>query len=254
MLDDAVLDDAPASADAMDTPAGHDDRAERLHRAAGCYGEMARTAACWAHPSWLATPLGLSQSAAAKLQEKLAHGSHEHMFAVSAALLQHCRVGPAPFAALAARSRRKPSASGSAALLCLVPPATRMRMLCMRALLGHADELRRMIDRPARLRLSQAIGVPLSEFIARTGGSARSSSAGELASLAADDLAAAGYAALVADRAPPGRFAALAMPCDRVFEPAVPAAPAAPTGGPSLGSSWAALLPDLFPEWTWLFG
>ncbi|MET0383609.1 MAG: type III secretion protein HrpB4, partial [Burkholderiaceae bacterium] len=173
LVDPPVSDDADGAA-ADDSPVS-EDGGERLARASACFGEMARTAACWAHPSWLSAPLGLDESAAARLQQTLAAGPSESARSVSAALLQHCRVGPAPFAALVSRKIRRHAAS--AALLCLVPPATRLRMLRMRALIGHTDELRRMIDRPARERLSQAIGVPLSEFVARTGHGARRSAA-----------------------------------------------------------------------------
>jgi len=262
MLDAATLDHAPAAPATVAGEARADDPArgdmvaadaradaERLRRAAGCYGEMARSAACWAHPSWLAVPLGLTPEAAARLQQALAAGPREGAHAVSAALLRHCRVGPAPLPALFARGPR--GAAASAALLCLVPPAPRLRMLCVRALLGHADELRRLVDRPARQRLAQAIGMPLAEFVSRAGGALQRAPTHAVAACGADALAAAGYAALVAERAPPGRFAALALPCDDVL--AAPAAGAARARA-SLGAAWAALLPELFPEWSWLFG
>lgn len=253
MHDDLLLVDSPNATDAPTASLDCDDAVERLRRAAVCYGEMASTAACWAHPSWLATPLGLDQAAVVRLQNRLTTGPREDARSVSAALLSHCHIGRAPFAALV--TRKAHAAAASAALLCMVPATTRLQMLCMRALLGHTEELRRTIARPARDRLSRAIGLPLSEFVARSGHERRRSSARDVGTFDAGTLAVAGYAALVSDRAAPGRFAALALSCDEVLATPAPTSADAIVGASAgLASVWAALLPDLYPEWSWLFG
>jgi type III secretion protein L len=164
-LQETVSDTAEprSGADARDT--------DRVLRAAACYGERVRTAAHWAHPSWLAEPLGVDEVVAARLQQALRRGQDDDVAACSGALLLHWQVGPPPLSALVASG--SPSVLASAALLCLVAPETRLRMLCMRALLDHVDTLRRMIDRPARERLSRAIGVPLADFVARAGRGSR---------------------------------------------------------------------------------
>ena len=237
MPDAAVLLERPPAA----APAPSPPPVERVLRALHCHGERARTAACWAHPSWLAVPLGIDAAAAAEVQHALRGCAPRAVQACSAELLRHWCVEPVDLSVLAASARRPAAA---AALLSLVPESTGLRMLRMRALLGHLDRLRRTIDRAARERLSAALGLPLAEFVARAATATRPAASQGIGPMDDESLAGTGWRALAPA---PNGLCALALPRALACAPAEGADAA-------LDASWAALLPEFFPEWTWLFG
>jgi len=214
---------------------------ERMLRALRCHGERARTAACWAHPSWLAEPLGVDAAVAADVQRALGHGAPDSVHACSVELLRHWRVEPIDLAVLAGSARRPSAAS---ALISLVPAATGLRMLRMRALLGQLDTVRRTIDRSARERLSAALGFPVAEFVARAAATARPAASHEIGPMDDESIAGAGLRALA-----PGAASLCMLALPRAWA----SLPGKGVDAP-LDASWAALLPEFFPEWTWLFG
>lgn len=219
-------------------PAGAVDRVSRALR---CHGARARAAACWAHPSWLAEPLGVDVDAASEVQQALATRAPRVVQTCSAALLRHWRVQPPDLSALAGSSDR---AAVAVALLGLAPASAGLRMLRMRALLGHLGRLRRTIDRAARDRFSAALGVPLSDFVTHVAAPARPVVSMAQGPTDDESLAAIGYRALMPV---PGGLCALMLPRGLACAQGEGADPA-------LDASWAAMLPDFFPEWTWLFG
>jgi hypothetical protein len=215
--------------------------AEDCRRVLRLHAARAGSAACWAHPSWLAAALQVDPAAAAGVQAGLARRPPSALRACSGELLRHAGIEAPALEVLQA-----PPARRAAALLGLVPADACRRMLRMRALLGHVDQLRRTIDRATRERLSTALGLPLADFVARAG--AAPARAGAIASVDDEALCVAGYRALAAAR-PAGRgMEALVLPREATLHPAQGA------GDGALDATWAALLPDLFPEWAWLFG
>jgi type III secretion system HrpB4-like protein len=162
-----------------------------------------------------------------------------------------------------------------------LPVDDALRVLRMRALLLRRAEVRRLIDKPSRRRLAEWIGVPLERLGAaptRPGADRASANVPDVARLVArghlpsleeldaERLAYEGYALIVRDVAlsasdaqeaalfawpRPCPLLRLALPRD--LPPPWPATTAREldTGGTAF---LFAQLPELLPEWAWLFG
>ena len=162
-----------------------------------------------------------------------------------------------------------------------LPVDDALRVLRMRALLLRRAEVRRLIDKPSRRRLAEWIGMPLERLGAaprRPGADRASANVPDVARLVArghlpsleeldaERLAYEGYAliardvALSASDAQEAALFAWPRPCPllrlalpRDLPPPWPATTAREldTGGTAL---LFAQLPELLPEWAWLFG
>ncbi|WP_310035315.1 type III secretion protein HrpB4 [Paraburkholderia graminis] len=248
----------------------------RAAAALAAWQRNANDAARWAHPSWWAPALDVSPATVSAsfdaLRDALASTGTGAAAACSRALLRAAGVPLPDFDSL-----RAPSPLGLDAL----PVDDALRVLRMRALLLRRAEVRRLIDKPSRRRLAEWIGVPLERLGAaprRPGADRASANVPDVARLVArghlpsleeldaERLAYEGYALIARDvalSASDAQEAALfAWPCPcpllrlalpRDLPPPWPATTAREldTGGTAL---LFAQLPELLPEWAWLFG
>jgi len=232
----------------------------RAAAALAAWQRNANDAARWAHPSWWAPALDVSPATVSAsfdaLRDALASTGTGAVAACSRALLRAAGVPLPDFDSL-----RAPGPL----VLDALPVDDALRVLRMRALLLRRAEVRRLIDKPSRRRLAEWIGVPLERLgaVPRHGGGAGGASThvpdvarlvtrGHLPSLEeldAERLAYEGYALIAWPR--PCPLLRLALPRD--LPPPWPATTAREldTGGTAL---LFAQLPELLPEWAWLFG
>ncbi|MEX3640226.1 type III secretion protein HrpB4 [Paraburkholderia sp. BR14320] len=250
--------------------------AARTAAALGAWQRNASEAAHWAHPSWWAPALDLPAAVISAsfgaLREVLAGAQADSLAACSWALLQ--AVG-------AARPKFDGLRAPDPAVLDALPVGDGLRVLRMRALLWRRAEVRRLIDKQSRLRLAQWVGVPLERLSAapRQGAAhapaahvlanetdvARLVARGQVPALEQIDeegLACEGYALIARNMHEAGQSAMPAReprPCSllRLALPRdMPPWPGA--GVPDFDGSGTALffahLPELVPEWAWLFG
>jgi type III secretion system HrpB4-like protein len=241
----------------------------RAAAALAAWQRNANEAARWAHPSWWAPALDMPPATVSAsfdaLRDALASTDTGAVAACSRALLRAAGVPLPDFDSL-----RAPNPL----MLDALPVDDALRVLRMRALLLRRAEVRRLIDKPSRRRLAEWIGVPLERLCAapRRGGAggasanvpdvARLVARGHLPSLEeldAERLAYEGYALIARDaqeaaliaRPCPCPLLRLALPRD--LPPPWPATTAREldTGGTALLFTQ---LPELLPEWAWLFG
>ncbi|RZF23576.1 type III secretion protein [Paraburkholderia sp. UYCP14C] len=231
----------------------------------------ASEAARWAHPSWWAPafdvkPAIMSASFDA-LREALASTHAGLLAGCSRALLRAADVAKPEFDSLRALDP---------AVLDALPVDDGLRVLRMRALLMRRADVRRLIDKRSRRRLAQWVGVPLERLSAAPlqGTAHVSANATDVAGLVArgqlppleeideERLACEGYALIAQDmheaaqsvmpaRAPhPCALLRLALPRD------LPPWLGARVRGLDLSGTALlfAQLPELLPEWAWLFG
>jgi len=248
----------------------------RAAAALAAWQRNANDAARWAHPSWWAPALDVSPATVSAsfdaLRDALANTDTGAVAACSRALLRAAGVPLPDFDSL-----RAPSPL----VLDALPVDDALRVLRMRALLLRRAEVRRLIDKPSRRRLAEWIGMPLERLGAaprRPGADRASANVPDVARLVArghlpsleeldaERLAYEGYAliardvALSASDAQEAALFAWPRPCPllrlalpRDLPPPWPATTAREldTGGTAF---LFAQLPELLPEWAWLFG
>jgi hypothetical protein len=146
----------------------------------GAYEHNARTAIRWAHPSWLASVLAIREDAAVRLAACIdmpaSDGRMDALQACSSAMLRMLEL---PIPTLDAFS--KPGVARLDAL----PPELGLGVLRMRALHFRRAEVRRVIDRYNRTRLSEWLGIPLDRLTDISRATLDPSSAPDIARLAA---------------------------------------------------------------------
>jgi type III secretion system HrpB4-like protein len=211
----------------------------RAAAAFAAYERNARDAVHWVHPSWLAAALGVDAGALDGLRAALATAARAQVEACSLALLRTLGVPAPSFDAL-----RAPNL----AVLDALPPQWGLRVLRMRSLALRRADVRRLIDKRNRMQLSEYVGVSLDRLTGR-------GLLPALDRLDADTLACEGYALMARDAcsvAAPFGLLRLALPRN------LPASPWLDDGGRELDAGGTARLvarlPELLPEWAWLFG
>ena len=227
----------------------------RTAAAFGAYERNIRDAAHWAHPSWWAAALGVAADAVEPIRAALQGAARTQVEAVSRTLTSVAGVRIPSLDAL-----RAPNP----AVLDALPPEWGLRVLRMRALMPRLADVRRLIDKRSRQQLSDWIGVPIDRL---TEGVYDPASVPEIArmtvraslpsldSLDAHALACEGCALFRRD-APAGvvpfSLLCLALPRDM----------RTPSWVHQSGDEFdrygsarlLARLPELIPEWGWLFG
>jgi type III secretion system HrpB4-like protein len=229
---------------------------KRMAAAFAAYERNARDAARWAHPSWLAAALGVAADELEPLRTALPGASRARVDALSRALACVAGVVPPAFDAL-----RAPNL----AVLDALPPEWGLRVLRMRALLLRRADVRRLIDKRSRTQLSEWIGIPIDRL---TDGVPETTDAQEIVrlpgrsalpavgALDAQSLAGEGCALVMRDAAAGGApfsLLCLALPRDLRTPPWLNdgGTHALDAGGTR---RLLARLPELIPEWAWLFG
>ncbi|MGF6483160.1 type III secretion protein HrpB4 [Paraburkholderia sp. JPY419] len=229
------------------------------------YRANAGEAARWMHPSWTLFLLALDAAQLADWNRALALSSPAAVERVSLALCASAGVAAPSIETLSqpALRPRPQGASPNPSLIDVVPAVTGLQVLRMRALSFRRTEVRRLIDRRSREQLSAWAGCSVDSLchdahlaeapdIARLGMRAGIMPLGDLD---ADALSLEGLILMQRDlemQAPPCPLLGLALP--RMLHP-----PAWIVGMPreidSPGTARLfARLPELLPEWAWLFG
>lgn len=245
----------PASFSTQITPA------RRLAQALRAWEQNARDALAWMHPAWLAHGLALAEADAVTLAHAI---PRERAAACGLALVENAGCALPDLDAL---GRAQHPASLDA-----LPASLGLNVLRLRALRFRRAELRRIVDKRARASVQQWTGVPL-ERLARETPQERASAPdiarlaiAPLATLDADALAFEGLALIERDEfADRGKDHgnvpnAAACPLLRLALPRTPAmAPRwvaqVPRETDASGTrALVAQLPELLPEWAWLFG
>ncbi len=225
----------------------------------------------WAHPSSWAPALdvkpALMSASFDGLREALASTSAGSLAACSRALLRAADVATPEFDSWRALDP---------AVLDALPVDDGLRVLRLRALLTRRAEVRRLVDKRIRRRLAQWVGVPLERLSAASlhGTEHLSANATDLARLVAsgqlppleeideERLACEGYTLIARDMHEAAQSAMPARatsPCS-LLRLALPRdMPPWPAGSVrELDVNGTALLfarlPELLPEWAWLFG
>ncbi|MFM0315453.1 type III secretion protein HrpB4 [Paraburkholderia nemoris] len=227
----------------------------RMAAAFAAYERNVRDAARWAHPSWLAAALGVAAEALEPLRTALASAGRAQIDALSRSLACVAGVQPPSLDAL-----RSPNL----AVLDALPPEWGLRVLRMRALMMRRADVRRLIDKRSRQQLSEWIGIPIDRL---TEGAHDTTSVPEIARLTvrspvpaldtldAQALACEGCALLMRDApagAAPFSLLCLALPRDMRSPPWLHESA---REFDVLGTvRLFAQLPELIPEWAWLFG
>jgi len=228
---------------------------ERMAAAFAAYERNVRDAARWAHPSWLAAALGVGIEALEPLRAALASAGRAQIDALSRSLTCVAGVQPPSLDAL-----RAPNL----AVLDALPPEWGLRVLRMRALMLRRADVRRLIDKRSRQQLSEWIGIPVDRLMegARDTTSvpeiARStvrSPAPALDTLDAQALACEGGALLMRD-APAGAvpFSLLCLALPRQMRSPSWVHESAREFDAFGTARLLARMPELIPEWAWLFG
>jgi type III secretion system HrpB4-like protein len=216
------------------------------------YEANVQSALRWVHPSWLAAALDLDAPAAESLRQALGMAAEGSIARCSLALIRTLADAvpnwvdePAP----------------RVAWLDAAPIELGMQVLRLRAIVFRRAEMRRLIDKPSRMRLAQWAGVPLESVLGNANGApdiermVRDGLLSPQHEMDAESIAQEGYR-LVACEVPE---LADACPLIRLALPREPAgAPRADVfargqdpRGMGLLTSY---LPTWFPEWAWLFG
>ncbi|HZZ13233.1 MAG TPA: type III secretion protein HrpB4, partial [Paraburkholderia sp.] len=148
---------APAFEMARCAPSGYGGgpRSPNVDHLAGMlasYQHNVRTAMRWVHGSWLAVALGLGEAAAQTLREQL---QHDPCGNISLALMRALPFDPPSLEQLL---------GAPAARLDALPIEQGLSALRIRALLLRRAQVRRLIDRNTRVRLTQWTGLSLDCF------------------------------------------------------------------------------------------
>jgi len=231
----------------------HDSPSQRTALALLAWERNARSALHWAHASWIAKALGIDENAAAALAGAVPGDLLE---ASSLALLDSARLPLPELDALA---------QVHVARLDAMPPDIGLQVLRLRALRFRSGEIRRIVDKTTRQRVLQWAGVPLNRLTQM-----QSESAPDIARLAIppldtlDDTALAleGHALIKRDTHDSNHSNGARSPCALLTLALPRAQPGArhwaerapPEMDPDGTHALIKALPELFPEWAWLFG
>lgn len=230
----------------------------------GAYQLNARTVIRRVHPSWLASVLAIREDAAKRLAARIdtpaGAGQMNALEACSSAMLRMLKLRMPTLDALS-----KPGIAQLDAL----PPELGLGVLRMRALQFRRGEVRRIIDRQNRVRLSEWLGIPLDRLTELSRATQDPASAPDIARLGArvaipsletldaEALAFEGHALLKRD------LGATVSPCPLLRtvlprESRVSHGHWLDTVAPVIdaeGTVWLlSNLGKLLPEWAWLFG
>lgn len=227
----------------------------RMAAAFAAYESNARDAVRWAHRSWLAAALRVSVGEADQVSAAFAGANRAQVDAASLALVRMAGMQPPQFTAL-----RAPSP----AVLDALPLEWGLRVLRMRALVLRRAEVRRLIDKRSRNQLSDWIGIPVDRLTEGAPGAANTADIGRLSarmpvpaldSLDAQALACEGCALMMCD-APVGAtpFSLLRLALPREFRAPSWLGDSRGEGDDGGTMRLLARLPELIPEWAWLFG
>lgn len=238
----------------------------RAASALQAYGRNLATSAQWMHRSWIMHLLDIDDPQFDRWQLALDRASQPAIERVSLALCRSAEIAAPSVEAVsqpALRSRAE-GAVPNPALLDVVPPAIGVQIVCMRALSFRRAEVRRLIDKRTRSGLSAMAGVSV-DALSRDAHLAdapdvvrlqsRSGMPG-LATLDAATLQSEGLALILRDL---GTQDASPFPLLQCALPRIAHMPswlaAVPPELDSLGTARLfARLPELLPEWSWLFG
>ncbi|MDR5759453.1 type III secretion protein HrpB4 [Caballeronia sp. LZ035] len=212
--------------------------ARRIAAALNAWQDNARNALSWAHGSWPAGVLSLSEDDCAALTSAVA--SVEHREACSLAFLASAQIG-------------SPSLEGP--FLDALPIEIGLRVLRLRALQFRRGEIRRIVDKRTRMSVLHWAGVSSLEHITRDALVAPDIarlSIPPVAMLDADALALEGLALIARDTSSSCALLRCALPRASAHASWVGGVPRAldQHGTQAL----IAQLPELLPEWSWLFG
>ncbi|WP_233836489.1 type III secretion protein HrpB4 [Paraburkholderia sp. ZP32-5] len=242
-----------------------DDVASRWSAVLGGYQHNARTAIRWAHPSWLASMFAIRDDAAATIVARIcslpAESSQtDALEACSSALLRLLKLRMPTLDALG---------KTGVAQLDALPPEAGLGVLRMRALQFRRAEVRRLIDKDSRVRLSEWLGMPLDRLTRVSHATQEASSAPDIARLAAktaipplamvdaEVLALEGHALLQRDLGvahSPCPLLRIALPRESLASRGHWLDRVAP-GIDADGTAWLIThLAELLPEWPWLSG
>ena len=142
----------------------------RAAAALNAYGRNVAQAARWVDPSWCAALLGADAAQLALWRAAVARASESALEACSQALVRAAGVQPPaldvltqpalrPAVGALQNASQNVSARPNAALLDVLPAATGLQVLRMRALSFRRAEVRRLIDKRTRSQLSEWTGV-----------------------------------------------------------------------------------------------
>lgn len=244
----------------------------RAAAALRAYGQNRESSARWMHRSWIEALLGglnAGPDTVGFWTEALARASDTAVKRVSVALCHSAGIEAPPLEALSQpallrHGARTEGAVPNAALLDIVPSSLGMQIVCMRALSFRRAEVRRLIDKRTRSGLSALAGVSV-DVLGRDAHLADAPDVVHLqtragmppiATLDSGTLQVEGLALLMRDlgaaSTSPFPLFRCALPRD-MPEPAWLAA--VPREVDSLGTERLfSRLPELLPEWSWLFG
>ncbi|QGZ65818.1 type III secretion protein HrpB4 [Paraburkholderia acidisoli] len=236
--------------------------ARRLAQALRAWERNARDALAWMHPAWLAHGLGLAEAEAVALARAI---PRERAGACGLALIDNAGYALPDLDALGRAQH--------AACFDALPASAGLNVLRLRALRFRRAELRRIVDKRARASVQEWTGVAL-ERLARETPQERASAPdiarlamAPLATLDADALAFEGLALIERDGRGAGGTGDVA---GDTRAPACPLLRLALPRTPAIAPRWVAQvpreidangtraliaqLPELLPEWAWLFG
>jgi type III secretion system HrpB4-like protein len=212
--------------------------ARRIAAALNAWQDNARTALSWVHASWPAGVLALGEDDARALTSAI--GSVEHREACSLAFLKSAQIA-------------SPSLDGP--FFDALPIETGLRVLRLRALQFRRGEIRRIVDKRTRMSVLHWAGVSSLEHLTRDVLAAPDIarlSIPPVAMLDADALAFEGLALIERDTSSPCALLRCALPRAAAHASWVGRVPREldQHGTQAL----IAQLPELLPEWSWLFG
>jgi len=216
------------------------------------YDANVRSSMHWVHTSWLCGALDLDMSSADSLRRALLQKDERSVARCSIALIRML-TDKVP--------RWVHSLETSVAWLDVVPIEIGVQMLRLRSIIFRRSELRRVIDKPSRVRLAQWGGVPLDGALDSCNG------APDIARMVAENLvlpqeqmdavaiAEEGYRLLVCDAPELAAFCPLLRLALPQEGSAAWRADAFSCGQDKGGMEvLRSYFPVWFPEWAWLFG
>lgn len=227
----------------------------RMAAAFAAYQSNARDAVRWADGSWLAAALRVNLGQIERVSAALSSATRAQVDAASLALVRVAGMQPPPFQALSAPNL---------AVLDALPPLWGLRVLRMRALALRRAEVRRLIDKRSRNQLSEWIGIPVDRLTEGAPGPMNAPDMGRssaraplpaLDSLDAQALTCEGFALMMHDApagAAPFSLLRLALPRDVRAPSWLDGSRRDLDAGGT--ARLLARLPELIPEWAWLFG
>jgi type III secretion system HrpB4-like protein len=209
--------------------------ARRVADALNAWQSNAREALLWAHVSWTASALSLDENDAHTLIASL---DSTHVEACSLAFV---------------RSVETPSLDGP--FFDALPIETGLRVLRLRALRFRRDEIRRIVDKRTRMNVLQWAGLsslaPLTTDALNAPDIARLSIP-PVSMLDAEALALEGLALISRDTSSPCALLRLALPRHAAHASWIDRIPRDLDRNGT--NTLIAQLPELLPEWSWLFG